>query len=70
MSGSQRRKLGWAVVAAGCVLIVLSRLWLGLALVALGLSQVVSGGRCPHCGKIMATVAPGTAVCPRCRRKL
>ena len=63
MTNRQIRKLGWAVVAVGCILIVLSKLWLGLAL-------VVAGGRCPHCGKIMVTVGPGVSVCPRCKRKL
>lgn len=70
MTNRQIRKLGWAVVAVGCILIVLSKLWLGLALVALGLALVVAGGRCPHCGKIMVTVGPGVSVCPRCKRKL
>ena len=54
----------------GCILIVASRLWLGLACVVVGLALVTAGARCPHCGKALATLSPFARVCPRCRNIL
>ena len=67
MNNRQLRKTGWIVVVLGCILIVASRLWLGLACVAVGLALVTAGARCPHCGKALATLSPVARVCPRCR---
>ena len=67
MNNRQARKTGWIVVVLGCILIVASRLWLGLAGVMVGLVLVTSGARCPHCGKVLATLSPFARVCPRCR---
>ena len=67
MNNRQARKTGWIVVVLGCILIVISRLWLGLALVAVGLVLVTAGAKCPHCGKTLATLSPFARICPRCR---
>ena len=66
MEPKQARKTGWILIAAGCVLIVLARRWLGMALVAAGLILLTAGARCPHCGKLLATLSPFPRRCPRC----
>lgn len=70
MNNREARQFGWIVVICGCVLIILSRLWLGLALVALGLVIVVARSRCPHCGRAMASLSPNLRACPRCHKKI
>lgn len=67
MSSRQARKLGWIVVVLGCILIVAARLGLGLIAVMIGLILVSIGARCPHCGKVLATLSPFARACPRCR---
>ena len=67
MSNRQARKLGWIVVVMGCILIVAARLGLGLIGVMAGLILVTAGARCPHCGKVLATLSPFARACPRCR---
>ena len=52
MDHRQARKTGWTIIGCGCV-IILTKLWLGLAMAALGLLLIALGGRCPHCGKIL-----------------
>ncbi len=66
MEPKQARKTGWILIAAGCVLIVLARRWLGMALVVSGLILLTAGARCPHCGKVLATLSPFHRRCPRC----
>lgn len=70
MNSRQTRKLGWFVVAAGCVLIVAARLGLGLIAVMAGLILISLGARCPHCGKLLANLSPFAGRCPRCRNIL
>ena len=67
MEPRQARKTGWILIAAGCVLIVFARRWLGMALLASGLILLTAGARCPHCGKLFATLSPFPGECPRCR---
>ncbi len=70
MNSRQARKTGWIVVILGCLLIIVSRVWPGLACVLLGLMLVCFGARCPHCGKPFATLSPFARTCPRCRNIL
>lgn len=67
MNGRQTRAVGWTLTAIGCLCIVLSRAWLGLAFVLLGLMMLCVGARCPHCGKHFAALSPYARICPRCR---
>ena len=53
MDHRQARKTGWTIIGCGCVFIILTKLWVGLAMAALGLLLIALGGRCPHCGKIL-----------------
>ena len=63
MDHRQARKTGWTIIGCGCVFIILTKLWVGLAMAALGLLLIALGGRCPHCGKILfflpANAPPG-----------
>ena len=67
MNSRQARKLGWILVAAGCILVVAALPGLGLVAVMVGLILVTMGARCPHCGKVLATLSPFARACPRCR---
>ena len=37
MDHRQARKTGWTIIGCGCVFIILTKLWVGLAMAALGL---------------------------------
>ncbi len=70
MDHRQARKTGWTIIGCGCVFIVLSKLWVGLAMAALGLLIIALAGRCPHCGKILLLVPTHAMQCPRCHGSL
>ena len=63
MDHRQARKTGWTIIVCGCFFIILSQLWVGLAMAALGL-------RCPHCGKLLLLVPTSATQCPRCHGSL
>ena len=54
----------------GCILIVLTLLWLGLALVAAGLLILILLDRCPKCGKHLLGLPRRTKTCPKCGSSL
>ena len=58
MDNRQGRKTGWTIIGCGCVFIILSKLWIGLLMAALGILLICIAGRCPHCGKILLLVSP------------
>ena len=64
MDHRQARKTGWTIIVCGCFFIILSQLWVGLAMAALGLLLIILGGRCPHCGKILLLVPTSATQCP------
>ena len=70
MDHRQARKTGWTIIVCGCFFIILSQLWVGLAMAALGLLLIILGGRCPHCGKILLLVPTSATQCPRCHGSL
>lgn len=47
MDHRQARKTGWTIVGCGCVFIILTKVWIGLAMVALGLVLGILGGAAP-----------------------
>ena len=63
MDHRQARKTGWTIIVCGCFFIILSQLWVGLAMAALGLLLIILGGRCPHCGKILLLVPTSATQC-------
>ena len=66
MDNRQGRKTGWTIIGCGCVFIILSKLWIGLLMAALGILLICIAGRCPHCGKVVENAyQPGTT-CPNC----
>ena len=70
MNNGQARKTGWTIITCGCVFIVLSQAWLGLAFIAVGLAFIMILGRCPHCGRMLLMTPPNAKQCPRCHRHL
>lgn len=58
MDNRQGRKTGWTIIGCGCVFIILSKLWIGLLMAALGILLIWHCRRCPHCGKILAAGVP------------
>ena len=70
MDHRQARKTGWTIIVCGCFFIILSQLWVGLAMAALGLLLIILGGRCPHCGKILLLLPTSATQCPRCHGSL
>ena len=42
MDHRQARKTGWTIIVCGCFFIILSQLWVGLAMAALGLLLILS----------------------------
>ena len=65
MDHRQARKTGWTIIGCGCVFIILTKLWVGLAMAALGLLLIALGGRCPHCGKILFFLTANANQCPK-----
>lgn len=47
MDHRQARKTGWTIIVCGCFFIILSQLWVGLAMAALGLLLIILGGAVP-----------------------
>lgn len=70
MDNKQARKTGWTIIGCGCVFIILTKVWIGLAMAALGLLFTILAGRCPHCGKILLWTPTSANQCPRCHGPL
>ena len=70
MDHRQARKTGWTIIGCGCVFIILTKLWVGLAMAALGLLLIALGGRCPHCGKILFSLPANANQGPKCHGPL
>ncbi|MCF0122615.1 MAG: hypothetical protein HUJ67_00720 [Ruminiclostridium sp.] len=70
MDNKQARKTGRILLVLGCVLLIIGRIWLGLAVVSVGLVCLGILGRCPHCGRSLFTLPSNASVCPRCRKPL
>ena len=73
MDNKQARKTGRTIIVCGCIFIVLSKLWLGLAFIAVGLGFMAILGRCPHCGRqllIRKMMVTDDDVYPTLRRHL
>jgi len=45
MDNRQGRKTGWTIIVCGCVFIILSKLWIGLLMAALGILLICIAGR-------------------------
>ena len=70
MDNKQARKTGRTIIVCGCIFIVLSKLWLGLAFIAVGLGFMAILGRCPHCGRQLLPLPPTATQCPKCHKPL
>ena len=70
MNNRQARKTGRTIMVCGCVLIILTKLVLGLTMVAIGIAFTAILGRCPHCGKVLLGVPSSTMQCPKCHGPL
>ena len=70
MDNKQARKTGRTIIVCGCIFIVLSKLWLGLAFIAVGLGFMAILGRCPHCGRQLLTLSPTATQGPKCHKPL
>jgi hypothetical protein len=70
MNNKQARKTGRTILCCGCILIVLSQLWLGLAMVAVGILFSAILGRCPHCGRVLLLLPSNATHCPKCHGPL
>lgn len=70
MNNKQARKTGRTIEVCGCALIILSKLWLGLAMVAVGMLFIIILGRCPHCGRVLFALSGNATQCPRCHGPL
>ena len=73
MDNRQGRKTGWTIIGCGCVFIILSKLWIGLLMAALGILLICIAGRCPHCGKglpLRKGSVEKQGVCPFCGNDL
>ena len=53
MDNKQARKTGRTIMCCGCVLIVLTKIYIGIAMIVVGLLFSLLLGRCPHCGKFL-----------------
>lgn len=70
MDNKQARKTGWTIIICGCFFIILTKIWIGLAMAVLGLLFIVIAGRCPHCGKILLWTPTHGNQCPKCHGPL
>lgn len=70
MDNKQARKTGRTIMVCGFVFIVLTKIWLGIGFIAVGLLCMALLGRCPHCGKQLITLSPTATHCPKCHGKL
>ncbi|MFQ9411600.1 MAG: hypothetical protein ACLR1T_11825 [Evtepia gabavorous] len=74
MDHRQARKTGWTIIGCGCVFIILTKLWVGLAMAALGLLLIALGAGAPTAGRFCSSCPPtptsapsATAPCKRAR---
>jgi hypothetical protein len=70
MDNKQARKTGRTIMCCGCVLIVLTKIYIGIAMIVVGLLFSLLLGRCPHCGKFLIGLSPKQNHCPKCGGRL
>ena len=70
MDHKDARLIGRGLILIGVVLVILAKLWLGLAFVALGIGITLVFAHCPHCGRTLACVSLSAKKCPRCGKSL
>ena len=70
MNNRQARTIGRLLFVVGFVFIIFAQIWLGLALVAVGLFFMSVLGRCPHCGKFLTMLSSKATHCPYCKKSL
>ncbi len=70
MDNKQARKTGRVLLVCGCVFIVLTKVWIGMALIAAALLFTLLLGRCPHCGRIIIDLEGRAVRCPKCHQLL
>ena len=70
MDNKQARKTGRTIMACGCVFLVLTKIYLGIAMIVVGLLVSLILGRCPHCGKMLIGLSPKQNHCPKCGGRL
>ncbi len=64
MDHRQARKTGWTIIVCGCFFIILSQLWVGLAMAALGLLLIILGGGAPTAGRSCCWCPPAPPSAP------
>ena len=62
--------MGRTIFVCGFVFIILAQIWIGLALIAVGLIFMTVLGRCPNCGKFLTTLSSKATHCPHCHKPL
>ena len=70
MNNREARLIGRGILLIGVVLIIIAKLWLGMAFAAAGIGFSLIFARCPHCGRTLAGVSLSTQKCPRCRKRI
>ena len=57
-------------MCCGCVMVLLTAVEIGAAMIVVGLLCSVLLGRCPHCGKMLPGIGDKVTHCPKCHRPL
>ena len=57
-------------MCCGCVMVLLTAVEIGAAMIVVGLHCSVLLGRCPHCGKMLPGIGDKVTHCPKCHRPL
>lgn len=70
MNCKEARAISWGILIIGIILIILAKLWLGLAFVAAGIWFSFTFARCPNCGKRLMGHAITASRCSRCGSRL
>ena len=70
MDNKQARKTGRTIMACGCILLVLTQVYVGVAMIVVGAIFSLLLGRCPHCGKMLIGISPKQTSCPKCHGRL
>ena len=58
MDNRQGRKTGWTIIGCGCVFIILSKLWIGLLMAALGILLIPRGAPAVRRSPVTAPLFP------------
>lgn len=57
-------------MVCGCILIILTKIFLGAVMIAVGLLFSLFLGRCPHCGRMLPGLSAKVTNCPKCHGRL